>query len=305
MKQNKMFAAIQLQSKQNRRWLYAFLLPFIVQLVLEIGFILAGLIGYIAQEFFPMDLIYVLFDIVDPLFLQLLAFIVPLLLILLWITFIEKRPISGLGFYKKDGLKELLKGLLVGILLISAVVFSQWVTGSIELTGTYFSGLNVLNVFLIFPFWLLQSGTEEVSTRGWLFPGVATRTSLPIGVAASSLLFSLLHLGNNGISLISLLNIALFGLFACLYVLKTDNIWGISAAHAAWNCFQGSVFGVNVSGITVSYSLMSFEPTSAPTYLSGGEFGSEGSILASITLLLASLYLAWNLYQTKRKNSNE
>ncbi|MGT2950743.1 CAAX protease family protein [Streptococcus cuniculi] len=299
MEQNRMFAAIRIHSDKKLNWLYAFLLPFIVQLVLDIGFIVAGYVGYIAQDFSIADFVYSLFYVLDPVFLKLLPFSGAFILILLWVRVVEKRPISGLGFYKKHALKELLKGLGVGILLISAVVAAQCLTGAIELTATYFSGLNFLNFLLIFPLWFLQSATEELSTRGWLFPGVARRTSLPIGILVSSVLFSLLHLGNNAISWISLLNIALFGLFACLYVLKTDNIWGVSAVHAAWNCFQGTVFGINVSGISVSYSLMGFSPTSAPDYLSGGEFGSEGSIFASIVLAIGCAYLAWALHQKR------
>ncbi|MBF0777826.1 CPBP family intramembrane glutamic endopeptidase [Streptococcus cuniculi] len=296
MEKNRMFAAVQTQSDKKLNWLYAFLLPAIVQFVLFIGFIIAGFLMDVLLAFLPTDAVQMLFYILDPVFLQLLAFAVPFALILVWVRFVEKRPIAGLGLYNKGAFKEFAQGLGVGTLLISAVVLVQWMTGGIELEETYFTGLNVLNFLIIFPFWFIQSATEELATRGWLFPSVARKTSLPIGLAVSSLLFSLLHLGNNAISLISLLNIALFGLFACLYVLKTDNIWGVSAVHAAWNCFQGTVFGVNVSGISVSYSLMRFTPTSAPTYLSGSEFGSEGSIIASIILAIGCACLVWRLY---------
>lgn len=295
MEEKRMFAAVKIQPNKKLNWLYAFLLPFIVQLVLDIGFIVAAVLLHMAQTFLPTDVI----GLVDPLVLQLLVFALPFVMILLWVRFVERRPVAGLGLYKEGMVKELSKGLVVGVVLISAVVLSQWLTGAIELTKTHFSLWNLLYLFLVFPFWFLQSATEELSTRGWLFPSVARRTSLPLGLAASSLLFALLHLGNDGIGLIPLLNIALFGFFACLYVLQTDNIWGISAIHATWNCFQGTVFGVNVSGIPISSSLMRFSPTSAPTYLSGGVFGAEGSIFASVILSIACAYLAWKLYKNR------
>lgn len=301
MGQNRMFAAVRIGATKQLQWLYAFGLPFIVQIVLSVGFLFAVGGAYIALRFLPVESILGFFALLDPLFLQLLAFAFPFIMILLWVRFVERRSISGLGLYKTHAFQELFKGLGVGILLISVVVAVQWMVGAIELTATYFSGRNVANLLFLFPFWFLQSATEELSTRGWLFPSVARRTSLPIGLAVSSLLFSLLHLGNEGVNLISLLNIALFGLFACLYVLKTDNIWGVSAVHAAWNCFQGTVFGVNVSGITISTSLMRFSPTSAPDYVSGGEFGAEGSMIASLVLSLACAYLVWTLRQ-KRAN---
>ena len=33
-----------------------------------------------------------------------------------------------------------------------------------------------------------------------------------------------------------------------LYMLKTDNIWGVAALHGAWNFAQGNLVGVAVSG---------------------------------------------------------
>ncbi len=33
-----------------------------------------------------------------------------------------------------------------------------------------------------------------------------------------------------------------------LYMLKTDNIWGVASLHGAWNFAQGNLVGVAVSG---------------------------------------------------------
>ena len=239
----------------------------------------------------------------DPLFMDLLIFLFPAGLVCLWVLAVERRSPIGLGFYKEKAWLELLKGGLIGFLLIGAVVGLQVLTGSIHLSYFDFSFENILNLILILPFWFIQSGTEELLTRGWLFPVVSKHTRIWIGTAVSSLLFAILHLQNPSINWISLLNIALFGLLACLYVLKTDNIWGISAIHAAWNCFQGSFFGLSVSGLSTAYAPMRFENGDVPDFMSGGGFGPEGSLFSSLVMGVYILYLAWDLYQKKQSQA--
>ena len=247
----------------------------------------------------PSDIFQIIMFAIDPLFMDLLIFLFPAGLVCLWVLAVERRSPIGLGFYKEKAWLELLKGGLIGFLLIGAVVGLQVLTGSIHLSYFDFSFENILNLILILPFWLLQSGTEELLTRGWLFPVVSKHTRIWIGTAVSSLLFAILHLQNPSVNWISLLNIALFGLLACLYVLKTDNIWGISAIHAAWNCFQGSFFGLSVSGLSTAYAPMRFENGDVPEFMSGGGFGPEGSLFSSLVMGVYILYLAWDLYQKK------
>ena len=240
---------------------------------------------------------------IDPLFVDLLIFIFPGLLLCLWVFLAERRSIKGLGFFKEKAWWELAKGWLIGSLMMVTVVGLQVLTGSISLHQVTFSGENILSFLLIIPFWLIQSGVEELLTRGWLFPVLSKHTHIWIGMGASSLLFAILHLQNPSINWISLLNIALFGLLACLYVLKTDNIWGISAIHAAWNCFQGSFFGLSVSGLSTAYAPMRFENGDVPDFMSGGGFGPEGSLFSSLVMGVYILYLAWDLYQKKQSQA--
>lgn len=297
MVENRMFNAVKVSGNKGVNYLYASLAPILVFLMIRLG-------QYVGLEFFnliPTDWLLVTNFIVDPIFISLLIFIFPTLLLLIWVYAVEKRPLIGLGFYKRGAFGELLKGLGLGALMMSAIVLLEVGTGSIQFSGAFFSLENTLNFVLIFPCWLLQSGTEELLTRGWLFPVVTKRANLPIGIAVSSLLFSALHLLNPSVSLIPLLNIALFGLLACLYLLKTDNIWGVAGMHAAWNCFQGSFFGRPVSGLDPAYAFMSFERGDVPEYLSGGGFGPEGGIFSSLVLLAVIAYLAWDLLKNKKK----
>ena len=303
MKEIRMFGAVKPIPNKQLAWLYAVATIFLLVFFLYLGNFLGGLVVWNLFFALPSDVFQIIMFAIDPLFMDLLIFLFPAGLVCLWVLAVERRSPIGLGFYKEKAWLELLKGGLIGFLLIGAVVGLQVLTGSIHLSYFDFSFENILNLILILPFWLLQSGTEELLTRGWLFPVVSKHTRIWIGTAVSSLLFAILHLQNPSVNWISLLNIALFGLLACLYVLKTDNIWGISAIHAAWNCFQGSFFGLSVSGLSTAYAPMRFENGDVPEFMSGGGFGPEGSLFSSLVMGVYILYLAWDLYQKKQSQA--
>ena len=301
MKEKRMLEAVKPISQPFLGWLYAFAVICLVAVIIRVGSYIGDAVVWSGIMLLPSDVIQVLMFTIDPIFVSLLTFVFPGILVCLWVLLVERRSPVGLGFFRKKAWLELLKGWLIGSLLIGAVVGLQVITGSIRLFQLQFSLENILSFILIIPFWFLQSGTEELLTRGWLFPVVSKHTRLWIGTVVSSLLFAVLHLQNPSINWISLLNIGLFGLLACLYVLKTDNIWGVSAIHAAWNCLQGSFFGLNVSGLSVAYSPMSFTIENVPEYMSGGLFGPEASLFSSLVMGIYILYLVWDIHRKKEE----
>ena len=108
----------------------------------------------------------------------------------------------------------------------------------------------------------------------WKGKGMDTRVSLK--QALKSL----------GFQVLALLNLILFGIFESIYLLKTGNIWGISAIHSMWNFIQGNIYGFNVSGMAQSQSIFIFKISNCEIF-SGGTFGLEGSLLTTIVLLSA------------------
>lgn len=208
-----------------------------------------------------------------------------------WTRYVEKRPFTSVGFFKGKVIKEILQGWLIGVGLFTGLIALLFLFGMADVTKVSLS-VNSLGIFLIYLIgWQIQSGSEELLTRGWLLPVLATHHKKAVAVAISSLLFGVLHLLNANVSLISILNISLFGFFMCLYVLLKGDIWGVCAIHASWNCFQGSVFGISVSGSNALKSSLIHLNLKGNEWLTGGDFGIEGSILTSIALGFACLYL--------------
>lgn len=233
------------------------------------------------------------------LILGLLAFGFILNTVFRWTRKVEKRPIRTLGFYRENFLSNLLKGFSLGLALFLLTLLGLVVLGQYRLESIHLNPYSLAFVVFTIPFWILQGTAEELVTRAWLIPQLAKRTNLKVAIIISSSLFTLLHLGNPGITFLSEIDLFLFGVAMSLYLLKTDTIWGIGGIHGAWNFAQGNLFGVLVSGQSSGTSIMRFTPQGNQDWLSGGSFGIEGSIVSSIILFLLILYLA---HQLKKEN---
>lgn len=230
---------------------------------------------------------------------ELLSFGFIILTVFRWTRKVEKRPIRTLGFYRENCLSNLLKGFCLGLALFLLTLLGLVALGQYRLDSIHLDTYSLAFTLFTIPFWILQGTAEELVTRAWLIPQLAKRTNLKVAIIISSSLFTLLHLGNPGITFLSAIALFLFGVAMSLYLLKTDTIWGIGGIHGAWNFAQGNLFGVLVSGQSSGTSIMKFTPQGNQDWLSGGSFGIEGSIVSSIILFLLILYLA---YQLKKEN---
>ena len=207
-----------------------------------------------------------------------------ILLSLLMTRCVEQRPLTSLGFLRKGALREYLLGALIGFALITLCVLLGVICGVVELAQTSASPLLLILYFFAF---LLQGAGEELFCRGYFMISVTRNNSTRCAVLLSSLLFAYMHLGNHGIGLLPLINIALFGLLMAFYLLKRGSIWGICAMHSLWNFMQGCVFGISVSGTGAGASPLTETLSTDAAWLSGGTFGIEGGLLTSAVLLLA------------------
>ena len=309
MKKGKMIQDI----KTNTLWpvlisiLFYVLLAFLfIEGGLWIGSELVGpfslVIGFLVEFFSPgngtasiQEFFYHYF-----LYYELFSFVIILFLFIFWVKVIEKNALSSLGFVKKNWLKYLAWGILLSLLQMGVIALVYQVSGIGSFELNELSLEPILFILGLFPFWLLQGGTEEVATRGWLLTRIAARSNLPLAIAISSSLFGFLHLGNSGVTFLSVLNIVLDGVLAGLLLVYTDSIWLVVAQHGTWNYVQGNLLGFQVSGTGADASIFSFTLGSGPDWLTGGEFGAEGSIITTLVLLV-SLVIVYRLGERKEK----
>lgn len=199
------------------------------------------------------------------------------------------RSLDQIGLIKKNWLLEFLHGFIIGAV-------------SMGMIYTIFILLNQANIMSInkeriFSLWiiieLLSLGlyvfVEEFITRGFLMTALKTTRKKPIIFVGASLIFALLHLLNDGSTIISTVNTFLAGLLFSYMFIKTGKIWLSTGYHIAWNFFHGTIFGMPVSG-NEQISIFITE-LGTKTYLVGGEYGPEGGIIVTIILLLGFLYV--------------
>ncbi len=210
---------------------------------------------------------------------------------LLCLRFAFKRPLSVTGFAGPFA-KEYGLGLLAGLAVFALGVGFAAVTGTLTVTGL--SDSFALGPWLlIFVGFLFQGMSEELLCRGCFMLNVARKNSVLAGILCNSLCFMALHLLNNGIAPLALVNLFLYGVFASLYFLWRGNIWGIAAFHSMWNFAQGNVFGILVSGGDFGVSLLVSVSDPSGALINGGDFGLEGGLAVTVVLTLGIAFVLW------------
>lgn len=213
-------------------------------------------------------------------------------IVFLFCKVVQKRRLRTLGFVKTNAGKEYLRGLVFGFLMFSAAVLLCVVTGALTFDGL--SETFVPGLFLLFVIgFLIQGMAEEVMMRGYFLVSFGRRHSIWAAVLVNSLLFAALHLLNSGITVLSIVNLTLFGIFSSIYFVKSGNIWGVGALHSMWNLVQGNFYGIQVSGIETSCSVFSSTLTEGRELINGGDFGLEGGLAVTIVVLIGILILFW------------
>ena len=134
----------------------------------------------------------------------------------------------------------------------------------------------------------VQSGAEELLTRGYMLGALRDRYPLWLAVAVNSLFFGTLHLFNNGITVLSFVNIVAFGLALSFVMVRLESLWFCIAVHTAWNFSQSIFFGLPNSGIVSEGSFLHLEAARDSAVYSA-LFGVEGAITTTLVLLVLVL----------------
>lgn len=224
-----------------------------------------------------------------------------ILLTCLYCKVIQKRRMYSMGFVKKNFAKQYLAGLGIGFVVFSAAVLFCVITGGLTFNGGSGEGRRLLWLIPLFAGFMIQGMAEEVLCRGHLMVSVARRYPMWVGILVNSLAFAALHLLNDGVSVLAVINLTLFGVFASLYFLYTENIWGIAAIHTIWNFVQGNFYGIKVSGIEAGPSVFRFESTGS-SLINGGDFGLEGGLGVTFAMVIG---IAMLIFLSRRKSQKE
>jgi len=217
--------------------------------------------------------------------------------ILAW-RLIERKGLRDMLFGHSLKLwRPLIRGLSVGGGGIALIVLGMMGSGSLHLTwqtGSIPSHSVLTLVGLLISSALLSPLAEEIESRGYLFQNLARGWGIPVATIITALVFAARHLQNPNASLLGIINIALISIALTLGMLRQRSLWYAIGWHIAWNFPILFVFGVPNSGYSLQVFGVAgasiFSPTlSGVTWLTGGDFGPEGSIITTAIILLQIL----------------
>lgn len=207
----------------------------------------------------------------------------------------------GLRTSPRKGVLCYLGGAFAGALMLSAAL---GICVAVRAAAVNAEATSFLWVFLFLPAFLIQGFAEEIFIHGYVMTVfLAPGRNVWVGVGISSFLFAFLHLGNDGISFIAILNLCLFGMLAGLLTLRTGNLWAAAGLHSLWNFMQGNFFGISVSGGAPMPSVFRSVLFTGSETVNGGAFGLEGGIVVTLVILLGILAVMYLPARASGKNA--
>jgi membrane protease YdiL (CAAX protease family) len=131
---------------------------------------------------------------------------------------------------------------------------------------------------------------EEVMCRGYLLTVARECIGFRGAIATTSVLFGLLHLQNPDATAESVLVVVAAGVFLASVRLYLRSLYAAWMAHFAWNWVMAVPVHARVSGLGFDAPGYVAETTS-PAWVSGGNWGPEGGIVAALGLVAGLAYL--------------
>jgi hypothetical protein len=196
----------------------------------------------------------------------------------------------GLALHSRWG-RELGLGIILGAAMILTVAALEGMLRLAHFGVNSFSPGHALSAVAFYGVTLTLAATnEEVVFRGYPFQRLVEAVTPAGGIAVTSALFGLAHLGNAHHTWFSTVNTALVGVPLAIAYLRTRSLWMPVGIHFSWNFVLGFVIGLPVSGFAFPESLLKAQVQGA-AWITGADYGPEGGVLATFAILGATIYL--------------
>lgn len=219
-----------------------------------------------------------------------IAYIALPIMVILYVSKIEKRSLKSVGFSKENVIPSIFKGVFFGFLLILAIMIISVLFGQFKYDGIDFSNCIYLILFLIG--YAIQSFGEEILCRGWALTYFSKKHSILLAIILSNIIFVFPHMSLDGFDILTAINIFLIGTLFAIIFLKYDNIWICGAFHATWNFLIGPVSGLDVTNFS-TISLLKFSKIT-PNIINGGTYGMESSLIVTFVVIITILIVAYS-----------
>jgi membrane protease YdiL (CAAX protease family) len=206
---------------------------------------------------------------------------------------IEKRAFGDYGLPKRGAFgRSFWIGTVWGLMGITLLLLLIRAAGDFSFGGIVLHGIRILKFAAFWAVVFLIVGLfEEFLFRG--YPQFTLTQGIGFWPAAVllSTAFGAVHLGNKGEALLGALAAGLIGLFFCLTLRRTGNLWFAVGFHAAWDWGESYLYSVPDSGEVSPGHLLS-SSFHGSRWITGGTVGPEGSVL--VLVVVALLWVAFD-----------
>ena len=187
---------------------------------------------------------------------------------------LPRHFLRGLGF----GAAMAAVAVLLGVLVDGAALSLSTVQGFPAVAGPLLLGLCAAAL------------SEELMWRGYPLRRLADAVGPWTATLLLAVGFGAAHLANEGMNLLSTVNIVVAGLWLGVAFFSRGGMalaWGL---HLGWNAGLSLVFDAPVSGQAFDVPGMDYTP-GAHAWLDGGQFGPEGGLLGTLVFACGVLLL--------------
>lgn len=205
----------------------------------------------------------------------------------------ESRKLSDLGLHWNGNAgHNLVAGTAAGAIGASLLIFPPILFGLAHFEMAPDADATIRGALFTVALLFCGAAGEEIAFRGFplqiLMRGYGSWASI-LGIGA---LFGAMHRFNPGATTLSTVNTAGFGILFGIALLRSHDLWLPIGLHFGWNATL-PFLGVSLSGFTIrvtEYQLV----WKAGVLWSGGSYGPEASLLASLVLIVLAC-VVWKM----------
>ena len=222
------------------------------------------------------------------------AILIPVAMLLLYagaVRLWEHRAVTEFALSKAP--LELIAGAAIGFAFITLVLLLLWALGLYSVAPGHWQHAFHYLVFNAY----VSAMLEELAFRAILLRIFARMFGPMAGLVISAALFGLAHASHASPVAIAELVIN-GGMFLGLIYVVSGRLWLAIGAHVAYDFTEWSLMGVGDKD-----GLLAVAPVPGhPAWLTGGEFGPDGSVLAAVVgVLLIAAILAYSRRSNARR----
>lgn len=178
--------------------------------------------------------------------------------------------------------KTLLLGLLLGFITNFTCIACAIAHGDIKLYYD-FSASQIPLLLFGFLMVFIQSTSEELWCRGFMYERINIHYPLWVSVIANGLFFGFIHVFNDGANVIAITDIVICGISYSLVRWYTGSIWVVMGIHTMWNFTQNLLFGLPNSGLVSELSVFHLDAaTGISSLFYDYAFGVESTVTAIV-----------------------